>query len=855
MSGIVNCPDHGENSQLGSAQQQQEQQNPETESQQQLPEDQSHQQQDSAKEESARQDNKQGQGEENTEESSCKHENTDVHRETEGKKKSLFHYTCKMLSDLLLIGFLLSNLFSYVLNSNESVKRKTRSPEPFFSENSLVRDYWEGEVFQAFKDAHNFESSFFMFYAAWDRESEESRQILDDVAVFYRKSDVMIAAVNCWYPTSDCAKEFGGKNGTGHVLPVFIFYPNSMNGIQYRGHITPSHIIRFISVSRKPVVHLHSVHHLINLQVEYENVLVGYLPQTHTTYLNPSHQELISTALELHEVLAEKLVCTAAVTSEQLAKQLSLHVTKPVKLYTHNNSFVFPNKTIDSEKVVYWTLKNLTPPLNWLNLHHKKSLGLKRILEDGSGNVLLLFSPRDHLYEDKVYDILRQVSIDYQNCDRSEGTLDLVKRLKEKTSGSSCKTSPQSSPATPSITSPSSCNLRSWSVENPEESFPACSQASPCSDRKNGTGGGECAASLRKLRSINYLMDKNSPVDTNILLAIQELEIEKRNTEKMSQGQVFSNMKSETVDITGLGCSSNKTLRFYRVDTNMYSTLLERLGLESRPLPVPVILNTKMEAIHVQELRNGHIEEDLRKMILAYHQGTLPDNGKQGYRSINQESVIRYKLDLERNQSPDSVLKDLGAETFSEEISGDFDTVLLITSSFCSDCTTFSYIFHTAKMYLQKIPSLKFMLVDGTKNDLKWQFNTFSYPAIVFFPKNRPESSRAYPMDEGVNLPNLLRFILSNLSPLQRLALNLNYCDNHCMQKFRLRSEKSIEDIIYTLKNHHPLPVQIRHKLISKLKYTKGILALTDQLLSQNKNEEKRNLSVTTLQDMLENQI
>ncbi len=41
-------------------------------------EDQSHQQQDSAKEESARQDNKQGQGEENTEESSCKHENTGI---------------------------------------------------------------------------------------------------------------------------------------------------------------------------------------------------------------------------------------------------------------------------------------------------------------------------------------------------------------------------------------------------------------------------------------------------------------------------------------------------------------------------------------------------------------------------------------------------------------------------------------------------------------------------------------------------------------------------------------------------------------------------------------------------------
>ena len=42
---------------------------------------------------------------------------------------------------------------------------------------------------------------------------------------------------------------------------------------------------------------------------------------------------------------------------------------------------------------------------------------------------------------------------------------------------------------------------------------------------------------------------------------IKELELERRKADALSQGQVLSNIKSESVDITGLGCSNNKTLR------------------------------------------------------------------------------------------------------------------------------------------------------------------------------------------------------------------------------------------------------------------------------------------------------
>ncbi|XP_023330000.1 thioredoxin domain-containing protein 11 [Eurytemora carolleeae] len=161
-------------------------------------------------------------------------------------KKSYLYLFFKMVLDFLFIGFFLSSVLSYVENSNQPLIRAARKPEPFFAENSTVRDYWSGKVFSGFQDAAYYESSFFFFYAAWDRESQEARAEMEIVGQFFSESDVLIAAVNCWYPTSDCAKEFGGKSGAGNILPVFIFYPKLLNGIQYRGQTSAQHIIRYL---------------------------------------------------------------------------------------------------------------------------------------------------------------------------------------------------------------------------------------------------------------------------------------------------------------------------------------------------------------------------------------------------------------------------------------------------------------------------------------------------------------------------------------------------------------------------------------------------------------------------------
>ena len=127
----------------------------------------------------------------------------------------------RILCDTMLVTFIISTVLGVVHNSNQPKIRAAFRPRPFIV-GSHVKDYYQGNVFQAFKDAGQFENSLLMFYAPWDRESQEARPALLELGKFFSETDILIAAVNCWYPTSDCAKEFGGK-ASGTRYPVFIF--------------------------------------------------------------------------------------------------------------------------------------------------------------------------------------------------------------------------------------------------------------------------------------------------------------------------------------------------------------------------------------------------------------------------------------------------------------------------------------------------------------------------------------------------------------------------------------------------------------------------------------------------------
>jgi len=738
------------------------------------------------------------------------------------QRKGFLHYLYKMFTDFLFVVFIFSVILSYVENLSSPTVRKARAPEPFFSENSTVRDYWKGEVFRGFKDASYYESSFFFFYAPWDRESQQARQTMETVADFFGESDILIAAVNCWYPVSDCAKEFGGKGGTGNILPVFIYYPKQLSGIQYRGVLSARDIIRFLIKSRNSISHIHSVEHFNHLQVEFDNVLVGYLPATLSYRPDPNHQEIQKVAYSLQEVFPEKLVAVAVVTAPQVAKQLHLHPTQPVRLVTNNNTYVYPNKSVDAEKLLVWTLTHYNDAVpTWLSLSGSKSFQLKRVLEGGSGNVLFMIGPRPLLNSDPMYHVLRQVSTDYLNCDKSRVVDNLVERLKQYNSNNHRRTAPvPSCEEGDSVTTPNSCHLRSWSWEG-GGAWPACETSLSCA-----TNLTDCNLRRERRRRPNSYYDVNVGLMLGEVAALAEREHKinggaaVEEEEELRQGHSLATTM-EVVDVTGLGCNSNKTLRMYRVDSDRYHSLLTSLGLDEHPLPTVAIVSSADESVYAPSyFRASHLVEDLNRVLADWHGGRL--TGRPGYRSTSREARVRYKA--EPSDLNDSVIEEINAATFSEVTSSNKDVVLLYTSRFCTHCTAAAYVFHAVKIQLENLQSIKFLVVDAAENDLNWEFTTLSYPTILYLPKHRSEQSRVFPSSKRLDPLNLIAFITSNLDPVARLTLALNHCSPTCRQRLRLSASGRVQQLVAELRRKGHLRPAVTKPIARKLRYAKSVL-------------------------------
>ena len=120
------------------------------------------------------------------------------------------------------------------------------------------------------------------------------------VSAFFKHTDILVAAVNCWFPTSDCAKEFGNKS-LATPFPVLIFYPGQQGGVQYRGPLRadlitrwvgwilwPCHVnmnqTRWVQNCRYPLTHLHSASHLSQLQVKDRKALM-YVRRGHLQFI------------------------------------------------------------------------------------------------------------------------------------------------------------------------------------------------------------------------------------------------------------------------------------------------------------------------------------------------------------------------------------------------------------------------------------------------------------------------------------------------------------------------------------------------------------------------------------------
>ena len=86
-------------------------------------------------------------------------------------------------------------------------------------------------------------------------------------------------------------------------------------------------------------------------------------------------------------------------------------------------------------------------------------------------------------------------------------------------------------------------------------------------------------------------------------------------------------------------------------------------------------------------------------------------------------------------------------------------------------------------------------MMESTRNDPPVQLTALAYPSVIFFPRGRPEQSRVFPSYKELNISSLLTFVLSNLSPQQRLVLALSSCDAKCLAKLRLTAASKLSSL------------------------------------------------------------
>uniref|UniRef100_A0A182JDZ8 Uncharacterized protein n=1 Tax=Anopheles atroparvus TaxID=41427 RepID=A0A182JDZ8_ANOAO len=312
--------------------------------------------------------------------------------------------------------------------------------------------------------------------------------------------------------------------------------------------------------------------------------------------------------------------------------------------------------------------------------------------------------------------------------------------------------------------------------------------------------------------------------------------------------------------IGGLSCRQNKTLTFLSMDSNLYHAFAERLGVNVLQEPnrtVAFIIDHEDESTYA--LRNMINLQSLAKFVLDYYthalvrfqrsgstryQHTHPFDGvesrKQAGKNLaKHRELLEHRRTSENkaptetrsskhsakrpdNSSPTETSEPEGNakpgpkshttprehQAVREIYSSNFRRVVLDSnrtvvvnfySTQCAFCNILSHHLLSVSRLLRQQPALEFVRIDGDRNELGWEFTMDVFPSLIIFPSGRKSESRIFPHTLKVNVPNLVRFVLSNLTPRERLHANFLLCSavnkaslNDCLQMLKRELTESI---------------------------------------------------------------
>lgn len=266
--------------------------------------------------------------------------------------------------------------------------------------------------------------------------------------------------------------------------------------------------------------------------------------------------------------------------------------------------------------------------------------------------------------------------------------------------------------------------------------------------------------------------------------------------------------------VKGLRCLANKTLSFLAFDSLQLHHFAERLGvdvLHRKDKSVVLIVDPQSEA---QFLLQGEINKvSLTNFIRDYISNNLPrwhrttalKPRSHGF-SLGPTQTIhlsRYTARNPRDCKNNMVcVEELNYSNFrSKVLENKKNVILMYYTPYCAFCNAVSHVFLTVAHTLKSVNTIEFARIDGDNNDLPWEFTVHRFPSIIFFPSVLKSESHIFPPSTEVTVPNLVQFVLSNLSPEERVWTLLVVCEKGAKrQPLSFQDQLSVEKCMTQVK-------------------------------------------------------
>uniref|UniRef100_A0A8C9RHI5 Thioredoxin domain containing 11 n=1 Tax=Scleropages formosus TaxID=113540 RepID=A0A8C9RHI5_SCLFO len=642
----------------------------------------------------------------------------------------------------------------------KNVVAPARPPVRFFSPDAPVMDLFLGQLEQVDRLRSTSDISFIFFYAPWCAHSIAARDEVQKVARKLSK-EVLFIAVNCWWSQGKCR-----KRQNLYQYPVVHLFYRRFGPIEYKGPFAAAYVEKFIQRVITPVTYLPTQVMLQDFLSYHESGVVGYF-DFNASPQPPGYMIFLTSALQALKKDFQSAIRFGVITSRQVAEAISVREDETIYMHRHfNTSLIFPRseRNFTAENICSWAYEHSESILRWLQPPGAKSRLLEQELSKGPA--LLLFVPFDPLAP-------------------HQPLIHATEGLGQTTSWDATW-EPSGLPSLSESTAPKPpcCNtvvLPAWhGLTRVHNVCELCLNQS-IGVRPNAVLAPRCpfyrmeaALDSFYLRqhtfshllahhvACSYIISTYSPF-SHYSACCKTLSLPMPAPPPAPEALPLTRAPWEPTDsdpqvagIAGLKCRTNKTLRFYLLDSHLHWNFAVRLGAqgdESQHL-FAAIVNLPDEVHYVLEHREN-LAENLERFIQNF--------------SVVYSPLKRHLVGASMPKSSDSLIREVTTVSFfSTVMDPEKDVLLFYYTQWCGFCTVINHVIIQLARLFQGNGKFVVARINVAENDLPWEFMVDHFPVFLLFPSNRKHASVKFPDDLPITLPNLVRFILRHSSDVQR---------------------------------------------------------------------------------------